>query len=186
MFQVRYRGPDVRQSKDHVRLGRHHQRRIYGGIDRGVARGVRIEIDTRLHPGGPAAVRAGRRRAASPCKYATRGCAELDAHLAWTRAAGGLGVGLDGGRVRRAARHALRDVKDASLRVMVHESHISGELWVMVTLRPRGGVSDRAQALQSVEYQRTLPHVKHLGGFGQAHHARIAHSRLRRCTLHRP
>jgi branched-subunit amino acid aminotransferase/4-amino-4-deoxychorismate lyase len=100
----------------------------------------------------------------------------LDAHL--TRLDEGsrelFGVGLDGGRVRWAARHALRDVKDASLRVMVYESHISGELWVMVTLRPRGGVSDRAQALQSVEYQRTLPHVKHLGGFGQAHHARMA------------
>ena len=100
----------------------------------------------------------------------------LDAHLARLDEGSRelFGVGLDGKRVRHAARHALRDVRDASLRVMVYQSHRPGELWVMVTLRPPGGVSNTPQALQSVTYQRTLAHVKHLGGFGQGHHARMA------------
>jgi branched-subunit amino acid aminotransferase/4-amino-4-deoxychorismate lyase len=100
----------------------------------------------------------------------------LDAHLARLDEGSRelFGVGLDGRRVRDAARHALGDVRDASLRVMVYESHVPGELWVMVTLRPPGGVSENPQALQAVNYQRTLPHVKHLGGFGQGHNARMA------------
>ena len=85
------------------------------------------------------------------------------------------GAGLDEGRVRDLARHTLGgDVRDASLRVIVFESDTPGELAVMVTLRPPGGVSRAPQALHAVEYQRTLPHVKHIGGFGQGHHGRMA------------
>ncbi len=85
------------------------------------------------------------------------------------------GAGLDGERVRELVRHALGgDVRDASLRVIVFEPGAPGELSVMITLRPPGGVSQAPQALHAVEYQRTLPHVKHIGGFGQGHHGRTA------------
>jgi len=85
------------------------------------------------------------------------------------------GVGLDGGRVRELAKHALADdVRDASLRVIVFESAVAGQLSVMVTLRPPGGMPGRAQALRSVQYQRTLAHVKHIGGFGQWYHGHLA------------
>jgi branched-subunit amino acid aminotransferase/4-amino-4-deoxychorismate lyase len=85
------------------------------------------------------------------------------------------GAGLDGERVRALARHALGgDVRDASLRVIVFDRGGSGDPAVMVTLRPPGGISPAPQALHAVEYQRTLAHVKHIGGFGQGHHARLA------------
>jgi branched-subunit amino acid aminotransferase/4-amino-4-deoxychorismate lyase len=85
------------------------------------------------------------------------------------------GVGLDGERVRELARHALADdVRDASLRVIVFESAVAGELSVMVTLRPPGDMPKRAQALRSVRYQRTLAQVKHVGGFGQWYHGHLA------------
>ena len=85
------------------------------------------------------------------------------------------GSGLDGERVRSCIRHALAgDVRDASVRVMVHEAADHGAQSVMVTLRPPFNGPDHALALQPVGYQRTLAHVKHLGGFGQGHHARMA------------
>ena len=85
------------------------------------------------------------------------------------------GVGLGGQRVRDLARHALAgDVRDASLRVVVFESGVRAEPSVMVTLRAPGGMPEAPQALHAGEYQRTLAHVKHIGGFGQGHHARMA------------
>jgi branched-subunit amino acid aminotransferase/4-amino-4-deoxychorismate lyase len=85
------------------------------------------------------------------------------------------GVGLDDQRVRDLARHALADdVRDASLRVIVFESPVAGELSVMITLRPPGGMPERPQALRAVRYQRTLAHVKHIGGFGQWYHGHLA------------
>jgi branched-subunit amino acid aminotransferase/4-amino-4-deoxychorismate lyase len=85
------------------------------------------------------------------------------------------GVGLDAQRVRDLVGHALADdLRDASLRVIVFESHVAGELSVMVTLRPPGGMPERPQALRAVCYQRTLAHVKHIGGFGQWWHGHLA------------
>ncbi len=85
------------------------------------------------------------------------------------------GVGLDGERVCDLARHALADdIRDASLRVIVFESAAEGELSVMITLRPPGSMPARPQALRSVPYQRTLAHVKHIGGFGQWYHGHLA------------
>ena len=85
------------------------------------------------------------------------------------------GVGLDAQRVRDLARHALADnMPDASLRVIVFESEVAGELSVMITLRPPGGMVTPVQTLRAVRYQRTLAHVKHIGGFGQWHHGHQA------------
>ncbi len=85
------------------------------------------------------------------------------------------GVGLEGRRIRDLARHALADdVRDASLRVIVFEAAQPGSLSVMVTLRSPGSMPEGPLALHAVEYQRTLAHVKHIDGFGQAHRARMA------------
>jgi branched-subunit amino acid aminotransferase/4-amino-4-deoxychorismate lyase len=139
---------------------------------------IRIEID-----GGPPTTDALQRLALDHSGHFTamqvrdarvRG---LDLHLARLDEGSRelFGAGLDGERVRALARHALGgDVRDASLRVIVFEPGARGELAVMVTLRPPGGVSRAPQALHAVEYQRTLAHVKHIGGFGQGHHARMA------------
>lgn len=102
----------------------------------------------------------------------------LDNHLARLDANAHelFGVGLDGQRVRDLARHVLADdVRDASLRVIVFEGTAGqGSLSVMVTLRPPAAIDEGPLALHAVEYQRTLAHVKHIDGFGQAHRARMA------------
>ena len=80
---------------------------------------------------------------------------------------------LDGGHVRELIRHVLRDdIADASVRVHVHAP--GGEPSLMVTVRAPGGMPEGAQALRSVPYLRPFPHIKHLGGFGQAHHGELA------------
>ncbi|MGW1027021.1 aminotransferase class IV family protein [Streptomyces sp. NPDC002577] len=80
---------------------------------------------------------------------------------------------LDGGRVRELVRHALGDdVADASVRVYVHAP--GGEPQIMVTVRPPGEMPAAAQSLMSVPYLRPVPHIKHLGGFGQSHYGRLA------------
>ncbi|WP_367041666.1 aminotransferase class IV family protein [Streptomyces sp. Je 1-332] len=80
---------------------------------------------------------------------------------------------LDGEHVRELVRHVLRDdIADASVRVHVHAP--DGEPSVTVTVRAPGGMPGGAQALRSVPYQRPFPHIKHLGGFGQARHGELA------------
>ncbi|MGW6267835.1 aminotransferase class IV family protein [Streptomyces sp. NPDC055060] len=80
---------------------------------------------------------------------------------------------LDGEYIRGLVRHVLRDdITDASVRVHVHAPE--GEPSVTVTVRAPGGMSESPQALRSVPYQRPFPHIKHLGGFGQARHGELA------------
>ncbi|MER5182195.1 aminotransferase class IV family protein [Streptomyces sp. NPDC002896] len=80
---------------------------------------------------------------------------------------------LDGGRVRELVRHALGDdIADASVRVYVHAP--GGEPRIMVTVRPPAEMPAAAQSLMSVPYLRPVPHIKHLGGFGQIHYGRLA------------
>ncbi|MBA4864318.1 aminotransferase class IV family protein [Streptomyces sp. PSKA54] len=81
--------------------------------------------------------------------------------------------GLDGGRVRELVRHALGDdITDAAIRVYVHAP--DGEPRIMVTVRPPAGMPADAQSLMSVPYLRPVPHIKHVGGFGQIHYGRLA------------
>jgi branched-subunit amino acid aminotransferase/4-amino-4-deoxychorismate lyase len=99
-----------------------------------------------------------------------------DLHLArleaGTRAL--FGVGLDGERVRELIRHALgSDTRDASVRVHVFGSE-SDAVSVMVTVREPASMPSAPQSLRTVAYQRPLAHIKHLGGFGQAHYGRLA------------
>ncbi|MEV0677515.1 aminotransferase class IV [Actinosynnema sp. NPDC050436] len=83
------------------------------------------------------------------------------------------GTGLDGGRVRALVSHALADdVRDASVRVVVFGPTDPA---VLVAVRDPATAPERPQRLLPVAYQRPLPHVKHLGGFGQSlHRARAA------------
>ncbi|MEU6151582.1 aminotransferase class IV [Actinosynnema sp. NPDC047251] len=94
----------------------------------------------------------------------------LDAHLRRLDAANRelYGTGLDGDRVRALVSHALADdVRDAAVRVVVFGT---ADPAVLVAVRDPSSPADRPHRLMSVDYRRPLPHVKHLGGFGQAHH----------------
>lgn len=83
------------------------------------------------------------------------------------------GVGLDGATVLGYIRHALGDrTGDASVRVYVLEAPGGPE--VMVTVRPPGAMPAGPWRLLTVPYQRPLPHLKHVGDFGQGYYQRLA------------
>ncbi|MFF2525439.1 aminotransferase class IV [Streptomyces liangshanensis] len=85
------------------------------------------------------------------------------------------GAGLDGERVQALLRHALGGVRDASARVHVQWPEAAADATIMVTVRPPADpVEARPVALMSVPYQRTAPHLKRIGDFGQVHHGRLA------------
>lgn len=84
------------------------------------------------------------------------------------------GEGLDGERVRELLRHALRDVRDASVRVGVFRP--DDAVSVMVAVRPPRPEPDRPWTLRTAVYERPAAHVKHLGTFGQIYHGRRAES----------
>ena len=81
------------------------------------------------------------------------------------------GAPLDGDRVRGLIAHALGDVRDAAVRVVVYGVDVPS---VMVTVRPPATPPATPQRLLPVAYARPLPHVKHIGGFGQLHHGKRA------------
>jgi branched-subunit amino acid aminotransferase/4-amino-4-deoxychorismate lyase len=99
----------------------------------------------------------------------------LGRHLARLDAANRevFGSGLDAARVLDHIRHALGDdTRDASVRVYIRE--LQDRPSVMVTVRPPGGMLSTPWKLQSVPYQRSLAHVKHLGDFGRGYFQRLA------------
>ncbi|MGM1059209.1 aminotransferase class IV [Saccharothrix sp. Mg75] len=101
----------------------------------------------------------------------TRG---LDLHLRRLDAANRelYGTGLDGERVRGLVSRALGDdVRDAAVRVVVFGV---GAPRVLVAVRPPSTPPAGPRRLLPVDYTRPLPHVKHLGGFGQLHHGNVA------------
>ncbi|MFD1150973.1 aminotransferase class IV [Saccharothrix hoggarensis] len=81
------------------------------------------------------------------------------------------GAGLDAEHVRGLISHALGDVRDAAVRVVVFGMETPS---VMVVVRPPASPPATPQRLLSVDYTRPLPHVKHIGGFGQLHHGKRA------------
>ena len=60
------------------------------------------------------------------------------------------------------------------MRVYVYGVDAEADPSVMVTVREPASMPSTPQSLQSVPYQRPLAHIKHLGGFGQAYHGRLA------------
>lgn len=85
------------------------------------------------------------------------------------------GVGIDEQLLMARIGHALADdVKDASVRVYVHET--AAEPSIMVTVRPPGAMRASPWRLKSVPYQRPLAHIKHIADFGQRYYQRLVHA----------
>jgi branched-subunit amino acid aminotransferase/4-amino-4-deoxychorismate lyase len=83
-------------------------------------------------------------------------------------------LSLDAATVRDHIRHALgQDPRDASVRVYGLE--LLGQPSVVVTVRPPGGMQQSPWKLQTVPYQRSVAHIKHVGDFGQGYYQRLAH-----------
>jgi branched-subunit amino acid aminotransferase/4-amino-4-deoxychorismate lyase len=84
------------------------------------------------------------------------------------------GAGLDPARVLGYVRHALGErTADASVRVYVLDAP-GGPAAVVVTVRPPGAMPAGPWRLQTVPYQRPLPHIKHASDFGQSYFRRQA------------
>lgn len=81
---------------------------------------------------------------------------------------------LDRDQVRAHIRHALAGTLDASVRVIVVCPDPADAPAIMVTVRPPAERPGAPQALKSVPYQRPVPHLKHIGGFGQTYYRRQA------------
>ena len=84
------------------------------------------------------------------------------------------GRGLDGDQVRAHIRHALGDIQDASVRVIVYWPAADPDPAIMVTVRPPAHLAADRQRLMPVPYQRPVPHIKHTGDVGQAYYGRAA------------
>jgi prepilin-type processing-associated H-X9-DG protein len=138
---------------------------------------IRIEVDGRLATADqlrhPALVNYGHFTAMQVRGGRTRG---LVLHLDRLAAATCdlFDTELDSDRVRSHIRHALGEVADASVRVIVFGPDDADRPYVMVTVRPPGSASDLPRSLKSVPYQRPVPHIKHTGGFGQIYYGRLA------------
>jgi branched-subunit amino acid aminotransferase/4-amino-4-deoxychorismate lyase len=99
----------------------------------------------------------------------------LGLHLARLDAANRemFGAGLDTATVLGYIRHAMGEqTHDASVRVYVYEAPDGPA--VMVTVRPPGTMAPDVWRLQTVPYQRSLAHIKHIGDFGQGYYQRLA------------
>jgi branched-subunit amino acid aminotransferase/4-amino-4-deoxychorismate lyase len=80
---------------------------------------------------------------------------------------------LPGDRVRDLVRHALADdVVDASVRVYAFLPDGAAGVSVMVTVNPPAVMPPGPLRLRSVDYLRPMPHIKHVGTFGQGHYGR--------------
>jgi branched-subunit amino acid aminotransferase/4-amino-4-deoxychorismate lyase len=84
------------------------------------------------------------------------------------------GRGLDGDQVRAHIRHALGDIRDASVRVIVYWPTAGADPAIMVTVRPPAPPGADPQRLLPVPYQRPVPHIKHTGDVGQSYYGRAA------------
>ncbi|SNT58134.1 Branched-chain amino acid aminotransferase/4-amino-4-deoxychorismate lyase [Streptosporangium subroseum] len=82
---------------------------------------------------------------------------------------------LDHDRVRDHIRHALGDdIGDASVRVYVFGPDTADAVSIMVTVRGPATMPSAPHRLKAVPYQRPVPHIKHIGGFGQIYYGRLA------------
>lgn len=136
----------------------------------------RIEIDGQSAAPGQLAAAAldeyGHFTAMQVRSHRVRG---LELHLARLSAAHLelFGAHLAGEVIRDYIRHALGvGSGDASVRVYLR--HPADRPSVMVTVRPPGDMPPASWRLQSVPYQRSVAHVKHLGDFGQGYFQRQA------------
>jgi branched-subunit amino acid aminotransferase/4-amino-4-deoxychorismate lyase len=98
----------------------------------------------------------------------------LDLHLERLSSANRalFGADLDPSVVRDYIRHALGDVRDASVRVSVYWP-LDAAL-VVVAVRPPVSPATTPQSLMSVPYVRPVAGIKHVGSFAQIHYGRLA------------
>lgn len=87
------------------------------------------------------------------------------------------GTDLDPSLVRAHLRHALGSREDAAVRVVVFQRDTAPAPSVLVAVREPVEAPAAAQRLMSVPYQRPVPHIKHVGGFGQSYWGRQARRR---------
>jgi branched-subunit amino acid aminotransferase/4-amino-4-deoxychorismate lyase len=138
---------------------------------------VRVEVNGRAATADdlrhPALVNYGHFTAMQVRRGRTRG---LDLHLTRLDAANRelFDAGLDVARVRGHIRHAVADTPDASVRVNVYWPDRDDSPSVLVAVRPPTDPPSTPQRLMSVPYQRPVPHLKHVGSFGQAYYGRLA------------
>ncbi|TYB40910.1 aminotransferase class IV [Actinomadura chibensis] len=130
---------------------------------------MRIEVDGRPATAEtlthPALVNYGHFTAMQVRSGRVRGLlAHLDRLDAATREL--FGTPLDPVRVRDLIRHAVGD-GDASVRVSVHQPE--SEPVVQVVVRAPAEAPSKPQSLLPVGYERPVPHIKHVGTFGQIH-----------------
>jgi branched-subunit amino acid aminotransferase/4-amino-4-deoxychorismate lyase len=83
-------------------------------------------------------------------------------------------TGVDRDRIRDHLRHALADVRDASVRVSIFRPETRHPVCVLVAVRPPVDAPALPQGLKSVPYQRPVPHIKHAGTFAQLYYGRLA------------
>lgn len=85
------------------------------------------------------------------------------------------GSGLLGERVLGLVRDALDGDADASVRFYVLAAVGDQQPTAVVTVRPPADMPPAAQALLSVPFTRTLPHIKQVGGsFARSYYGRLA------------
>ncbi|KAA9377009.1 class IV aminotransferase [Microbispora cellulosiformans] len=139
---------------------------------------LRVEIDGRPPTAEalwhPALVNYGHFTALQVRNGRTRG---LGLHLARLDAANRelFGAGLDGDLVRERVRHALADdARDASVRVVAYRPEDRGAASLLVAVLPPAPPPSGWQSLKPVPYERPVAHVKHVGGFGQLYHRKVA------------
>lgn len=91
------------------------------------------------------------------------------------------GSGLDFTLLREQMRAAVSSAPDCTLRATVFSRSFdfrnpagSFATEVLISLSPPAHVSDRAVKVKSFEFQRPLPHVKHVGTFPLFHYRRLA------------
>lgn len=104
------------------------------------------------------------------------GCVRgLSRHLARLKSAHAelYGTDIDSAQILDRVREAADDAPDSYLRVTLFESN-PGEVRVMTAVRPAVAPSATAIGLLPVVYQRPVPHIKHVGSFGQLYFGRMA------------
>lgn len=87
---------------------------------------------------------------------------------------------LDTSMVRAHLRHAVAGRGAVSARVLVHADALGGDFVefdeprITVTTADPHEPAVRPQRMRSARYERELPEIKHLGGFGLTHQVRLA------------
>lgn len=154
--------------------------RTVGGGHRTRVTVERIEVDGRAATltdvATPALINFGHYTSMQVRRHRVRGMAQhLDRLVGSTREL--FEVALDADQVRAWIRHAVAESPDAAVRVNVFRRNPDGPVSVMVTVRPPYDPPSTPQRLWTVPYQRPVPHIKHVGSFGQIYHARLAAGR---------